>query len=74
MVKLSARKKGSHDHLIDVESGRVIESMCAGASQRSRRVILRFLMDELIERGVEDFYETFESRRTHPTRNDASAR
>jgi hypothetical protein len=40
------------------------ERICAGASQRSRRVMLRFVMNELIKRAVEDFLENFETWRT----------
>ncbi len=40
------------------------EAICAGASQRSRRVMLRFVMDELIKQAVEDFCESFERWRT----------
>ena len=41
-----------------------VESMCAGASERSKRVMLGFLMDEIVKQAVEDFLETFESWQT----------
>ena len=37
-----------------------VESICAGASQRSRRVILRFVMNELVKQAVEYFCQNFE--------------
>jgi hypothetical protein len=43
-----------------------VEVMCAGASRRSRRVMLRFVMSELIKQSVEEFCATFESWRTVP--------
>jgi hypothetical protein len=41
-----------------------VEAICAGASRRSRRVMLRFVMNELIKQAVEEFCATFESWRT----------
>ena len=41
-----------------------VEAICAGASERSRRVMLRFVMNELIKLTIEDFCETFENWRT----------
>jgi hypothetical protein len=41
------------------------ESICAGASERSKRVVLRFVMNELIKQAVEDFCEGFECWRTN---------
>ena len=40
------------------------EAICAGASRRSRRVMLRFVMNELIKQAVEDFCESYELWRT----------
>jgi hypothetical protein len=41
-----------------------VEAICAGASQRSRRGMLRFVMNELIKQAVEEFCATFGSWRT----------
>ena len=42
-----------------------VEAICAGASRRSRRVMLRFVMNELIKQAVEDFCESFKCWRTN---------
>jgi len=41
-----------------------VEAICAGTSRKSRRVMLRFVMTELIKQAVEEFCATFESWRT----------
>jgi hypothetical protein len=40
------------------------EAISAGASERSKRVVLRFVMNELIKQAVEDFCASFECWRT----------
>jgi len=40
------------------------ESACAGASRRSRRVMLRFLMNELVKQAVAEFVEGYQDWRT----------
>ena len=41
------------------------ESICAGASPRSRRLMLRFVMNELIKQAVEDFCGGYQGWRTN---------
>jgi hypothetical protein len=40
------------------------ESACAGASRRSRRVMLRFLLNELVKQAVAEFVESYQTWRT----------
>ena len=40
------------------------ENACAGASPRSRRVMLKFLLNELVKQAVAEFLESYPSWRT----------